>query len=92
MYSSIQGKASITWAKWSDDFDTGVKYARKMDVIKLCRANLLYHLADTTGILTDGALETTINSDSLKTRASELENEVMELWNSFQDCVILHSV
>jgi len=92
MYSSIQGKANIIWAKWSDNFETGVKYARKMDVIDLARANLLYHLADTTSILQDSALETTINSEALKTRAGELETKVFELWNSFQDIVMIHSV
>jgi len=92
IYSSVQGKASITWAKFSEDFESDVKYARKMDVIKLCRANLLYHLADTSGILTDSALEVTINSDALKTRASELESEVMELWDAFQDVLFLHAV
>ena len=92
LYSSVTGKAKITWAKWSEDFERDVRYARKLDVIDLARANLLYHLADTTSILQDTALETTINSEALKTRAAELETKVMEKWDQFAQGILLHTV
>lgn len=89
-YSSVVGYLNITWAKYSDNFED-IKYERKLDVVNLAAAYLLNHLADSAGILTDSALEMSINVESLRTRAKELEEEVINRWGEFQDVLLLHS-
>ena len=90
VYSTVVGYLNITWAKFSDNFDA-VKYARRFDVIKLAQANLLNHFADTFSILSDSALDMSINTEALKSRAQELKTEVKELWDSFPDIIFLHA-
>ena len=90
IYSSTTGYINITWAKYSDNFDA-VKRPRKFDVVKLAQAYLLDHFADTFSVLSDSALDMSINIEALKSRSQELKTEVRELWNSFPDIIALHS-
>lgn len=91
VYSSITGALNITWAKYSNNFND-VRFERRDDVIKLCQAELLDHLADTASILSDSGLEITINIDQLKSRATELKDKVEERWSQINDIIWLHSV
>lgn len=87
-YSNISGVLNITWAKYSFDFDN-ILFQHKQDVVKLSQANLLYHLADVSDIIDDSNLEVTINSDALKSRADALREEVMGIWDEYQDVIVL---
>jgi hypothetical protein len=89
-YSTVVGYLNVSWAKYSDNFNT-VKYQRRFDVIKLAQAYLLEHFADTFSILTDSALDMSINIEALKTRAQQLKDGVKELWDSIPDILFLHS-
>lgn len=90
IYTTVAGLINITWAKHSDSFEA-IKYNRKFEVIKLAQAYLLDHFADTFDILSDNALDLTINVEALKSRSQELKTEVRDLWNSFPDVIALHS-
>jgi len=90
-YTSNTGKLNITWAKYSDDF-SNVRFERRDDVIKLCQAELLMHLADSSSILVDSALEVTINSDTLRDRAKELFEAVETKWSEWPDVIFIHAV
>jgi hypothetical protein len=89
VYSSITGALNITWAKYSNNFDS-VMYERRDDVIKLCQAELLDHLVDAASILSDSGLEVNINIDALRTRSEDLKNKVEEKWMQIQDIIFLH--
>jgi hypothetical protein len=90
-YSSITGTLNIAWASYSNDF-SDVKYEYLDDVIKLSQAELMLHLANTSAILTDSALEVNINIDYLNSNAKEIISEITEKWNSIQDILLLHAV
>jgi hypothetical protein len=90
VYTTMQGYLNITWARYSDNFKD-VKYTRQQDVIELSQGYLLLHLADASGILTDSALEMSINSESLKTRGTELIEKVLTLWQDVPDVIMMHS-
>jgi hypothetical protein len=90
-YSSISGTLNITWAKYSSDFDK-VKNEYKLDVVKLAQAELMIHLANSSAILVDSGLEVSINTDYLKSSASELFTEVKEKWDQIPDMILLHMV
>ena len=87
LHTNINGKANVTWAKFSLDFDD-VKYVYKNDVIKLSQASLKEHLADTTGMITKN-LEVDIDSDRLKSEALEMRREVAEKWAEIPNIVII---
>jgi hypothetical protein len=89
VYCNENAYADVVWAKWSNDFDTHVKYNYKLDVIKLAQARLLYHLADEASIISDTNLELTVNAEALKTRASELETKVYEKWIQIPSVLIM---
>ena len=78
LFTNISGKANVTWAKSSENFDN-IKYVYINDVIKLAQSYLKEHLADTTGIITKN-LEVDIDSDKLKSEALEMRREIMEKW------------
>jgi hypothetical protein len=88
VYSSISSEVAITWAKFSADFED-VKYARRMDVIQLAQAELLDHLADTTGLIVDQTAEITVDAGTLRTRAEDLRNSVLEKWAEWPDVILL---
>ena len=90
IYSTVVGLLNIAWAKFSDDFSK-IKYARKFEVIKLAQANLLNHFADTFSMMSDSALDMTINTEAMKNRAGDLRKEVTDLWDSFPDLSFIHS-
>ncbi len=90
IYTTVACYVNVTWAKHSDDFNA-IKYNRKFEVIKLAQAYLLDHFADTFSILSDSALDMSINIEALKNRSQELKTEVRDLWNSFPDIIALHS-
>lgn len=90
-YSSQAGVLNLVWAKYSNNFND-VKYTYKPFVYMIAQAYLLEHLSDTAGILSDAALDVTINIDALKSRAQELREKVKEVWDAHQDIILLHSV
>lgn len=90
-YSSITGTLNISWASYSNDF-SDIRYEYLDDVIKLSQAELMLHLANTSAILTDSALEVSINIDYLNSNAKEIISEVTEKWNSIPDICLLHAV
>jgi hypothetical protein len=91
VYTSTTGKINITWAKYSTDFED-VLYQRKFDVIQLAQANLLDHVADTFGIISDGSLDVNINVEAIRTRAKDLRTETMDKWLSFPSVILLKNV
>jgi len=90
-YTSVSSLLNVTWAKYSLNFDD-VLFQFRNDVIGLSQANLLLHLADTSGIMSDTNLETTINADALKTRATEIQEKVEEKWLAYPTVLVIHSV
>lgn len=90
-YTSVSGQLNITWAKYSENF-ADVRFERRNDVVKLCQAELLHHLADSASILADSGLEVTINTDALKSRADELRDGIWERWDEEKDIILHHSV
>lgn len=91
VYSSITGALNITWAKYSNDFGD-VSYERKLDVVKLCQAELLDQLIDSASILSDSGLEITINIDKLGERSTKLKEEVNDAWSQIPDSIWIHAV
>lgn len=88
VYSSIDAKLLITWAKESINFND-VNYVYKYDVIELCQAKLLRHLADTGSIVSDSTLEKNVNSDALNSRADAIEERIREKWDSIPDIILM---
>jgi len=89
-YSTVVGYLNVIWAKYSDNF-AAVKFARKMEVIKLAQSYLLTHFANTYSMITDTSLDVSINTESLKDTAQKYKDEIKELWDSFTDVIFLHS-
>lgn len=87
-YTNQSAKLLVEWAKYSDDF-SDIKYQYIEDVIKLAQSYILLHLADTTSIIQDSAAEISVNSDELKTRATELQDSVFEKWNEIPSIVLV---
>jgi len=88
-YASMAGTLNITWAKYSNNFED-VRYERKNDVVKLCQAELMLHLANSAAILVDSALEVSINIDYLKDMAQGIFTDIQEKWDSIPDIILLH--
>lgn len=88
IYSTTPGKVNITWAKKSTDF-SNVRFEYKWDVLHLAQANLLKHLADTASIVDLGGVNLSINYGELKSRASELEEEVIDKWNEIPTVLVI---
>ena len=82
MYASSAGTLAVTWASYSNDFNTDVLYTRKLAVVQLAQANLLDHLCDVSGMLVDSALDQQINVADLRTRATELRTKITDKWDS----------
>jgi hypothetical protein len=90
VYASSACDLLISWAKFSYDF-ANVKHTYQFDVVKLAQAHLLYHLADTGGMVTDSALEKQIAVDSLRARAEGLMTEVKEKWEAIPDVILIRT-
>ena len=90
-YASSAGTIAITWGKYSNNFED-VRYTRKLEVIQLAQANLLDHLCDITYLLTDSALDQQINVADLRTRATDLREEVITKWSDSTDMVLIHAI
>jgi len=91
VYTSSPGKLNITWAKYSNDFND-VIFERKNDVIYLCQASLMMHLANSAAMLNDASLEVTINFEYLKDQADKIKEEVFERWSQIPDVILVHAV
>ena len=91
VYANSPGKLNIQWGKYSNDFND-VIFERKNDIIDLCTADLMLHLANSAALLTDSALEVNINVDYLKEMATSLKEAVMERWSQIPDVILLHAV
>lgn len=88
-YTNTSGKLNITWAKYSNDFES-IGYTKINDVLKLCKANLLEHLGMSSSMIDDGS-EINVNSDILIDTAKEMREQVFEKWNEFPDIIVLHA-
>lgn len=91
VYCSTPGKLNVTWAKFSNDF-ADIKHQRKFEVIQLAQANLLDHLADTFGIISDTSLDININVEAVRTRAKDLRQEIRDKWIVFPSVILLKAV
>jgi hypothetical protein len=91
IYTSTTGMINLTWAKYSNSFED-IRYQRKFDVIQLAQAELLDHMADIFGLITDGTLDVDINVADIRTRAKELREEILEKWNNFPNMILLKGV
>ena len=89
VYSSVDAKVVIAWAKYSLDFDNDVRYVKKRQVIELAQSYLLNHLADAAGLLTDENLKKKLNAEVIKARAQELYDRITKSWDSDPGAVIL---
>jgi hypothetical protein len=89
MHTNMNGKANITWAKMSSDFED-VRFVYKNDVVKLSSAYLMEHLAQTTGLINTN-LEISIDSSTLRDEAKEMRTEVMERWQEIPSVIIIRS-
>lgn len=88
-YASSAGTLAVTWAKYSNDFDNDVLYTRKLDVVTLAQANLLDHLCDVSGMITDSALDQQINVADLRNRATELRTKIIDKWGEEAIAIVL---
>lgn len=88
VYSTINAKVDITWAKTSNDFDM-IKPTRIIDVINLSKAYLRLHLASLGGMLTDNTVEKQINVDYLTSEAKEVIEKIKENWAMSPDAVTI---
>jgi hypothetical protein len=89
-YATQSGNLNIMWGEYSDVFEE-IAYARILDVVKLAQAYLMEHLARAASILTDSAMEMSINSEALKADAADLRGKVKELWEAFPNVIYLHN-
>jgi len=89
IFATSSGKANVTWAKMSEDFED-VRFVYKMDVIRLSQAYVKEQLADTAGLINTN-LEVDIDSDTLRSEAKELREEIKEKWDSYPDIIIIRS-
>lgn len=88
-YASSAGTLAITWAQTSNNFDDDVLYTRKLDVVQLAQANLLDHLCDISGMLTDSSLDAQINVTDLRTRATDLRTKIIDKWDAEAIAIVL---
>lgn len=88
VYSELEGIINITWASYSYNFNE-IKFEQKKDVIDLSGAYLKLHLADTSGITSDATQDVTINSDELRTQATETMTEIYEKWATYPDIIVV---
>lgn len=75
-YASSSAMLVVHWGKFSKDF-ADVEHTHIYDVIELAQSFLLFHLADSSSLLTDAQLDKNFNSDYIKTRAQELYDKVV---------------
>jgi len=86
-YSNTYGVLSITWAKYSNDFND-IKFQLKNDAIKLAQARLLEYL----GMIREQAvndLPTELDGSEFLSKAESYREEIMEKWHKFTKVVIL---
>lgn len=83
-YSEVPAALVIEWALLSLNFDD-VRPQRRLQVIQLAQAELLWHLARTTGIIEDSNLDQKVMAGDLRSEAERLHKEVMEDWNEEPD-------
>jgi len=89
IYHNGSGKANVTWAKSSEDFDK-VRFVYKMDVIKLAQAYVKQHISDIAGLITTN-LEVSMDVETLRADAKELFQQVYDKWQSIPDSVVIRN-
>jgi len=87
VFANASGKANITWAKYSRNFEN-VRFVYKHDVVRLAQSYLLFHLADAVGLVTSNS-EITVNVSDVKSRADELRTKVMEKFDAIPDVIVI---
>jgi len=86
-YTNVSGKLSITWAKYSTDWDD-VDFRFQEDVIKLAQSYILQYFGQIRNqVSTNNADE--LDGGDLIARADDLYTEVMENWRNFPKVTIL---
>ena len=88
VFSEIQGTCQIRWAKKSNSF-SDVTYEQIDNVIMLCQAYLLEHLADTAGLV-ENVDDEKLNSAELKEKAMDRFEKVKTLWDAIPDVIIIN--
>ena len=86
-YSNTYGELSITWAKYSNDFND-IKFQLKADAIKLAQARLLEYL----GMLREQAvndLPTELDGSEFLSKSESYREEVLEKWHKHTKVVML---
>lgn len=89
IHTNSHGKANITWAKMSSDFND-IRFVFKMDVIELSQSYLMEHLAMATGIINTN-IEISVNSDLLLSESKEIKERIREKWASYPDIIVIRS-
>ena len=89
VYASIYCKILIVWAKNSNKF-SDVKFEYQRDVIDLAQAYLLQHAADATGIAPNSAMELTVDTGELKSKAEERFTRIRDKWEQIPHPFIMN--
>lgn len=89
MYHNGSGKANITWAKSSENFED-VRFVYKNDVVKLAQGYVKEHIVSIAGLIHTN-LEITMDVEALRVDADKLKSEVYERWNAIPDPIVLRA-
>jgi hypothetical protein len=88
-YSNITGELSITWAKYSDDFND-IPHKYKEDVIKLCQSSVLRYFGMLRNQSTSN-LPTELDGTEFIDRADELYDDVMTKFKQYSKVVLIRT-
>lgn len=86
-YSNQYGSLSITWAKWSDNWDD-IRRVYREDVIKLSQAYVAEFMGNLIS-LSNVDLPNQLDEGELLSRASDYRDEVLDKWREAPRPVIL---
>jgi len=89
-YSNIAGELSITWAKFSEDFDD-VPHKFKEDVIKLAQSAVLRYFGMLRNQSVDNGIPSSLDGTEFLDRADTLEEEVMNKFKNFSKVVLIRT-
>lgn len=88
-FTNINGELIVTWAKYSDNFDD-VPFTRKTDVIELAKSKVLRGFALLRSQL-DSDIGVALNTSEFMSRASDLEDKVMNRWKAISKVTIIRN-
>lgn len=88
-FTNFAGELTITWAKFSNNFDD-VPFIRKTDVIELAKSKVLRGFALLRSQL-NSDIGVDLNTSDLMSRADDLERKVMDKWKAISKVTIIRS-